>query len=128
LEDLLPVLTQPRYCSLGMNPKTLASVASAQEIFDDVVPKGGSLNLAAFTNIMSGKRDFPDTKADVLEAFVKIGDPNATGMIDEAKLQAALTTFGAAPLSQGEVRYPHACARRVGSTTGIAVAGIAESL
>ena len=55
-------------CSLGMNPKTTASKENVQKIFEEVAPSG-KLDLASFSNIVSGKRDFPDTKEEVIAAF-----------------------------------------------------------
>ena len=54
-----------------MSAKTIASPESVKAIFEEVAPSG-SMDAASFANIMSGKRDFPDTKEEVLDAFSKV--------------------------------------------------------
>jgi hypothetical protein len=56
-----------------MNPKGIAAKENVQRIFDEVAPSG-SLDFETFANVVSGKRNFPDPKEDVLDAFTKIGD------------------------------------------------------
>lgn len=78
-----------------------ATHEAAQAILDEVAPSG-SMDLEAFTNIMSGKREFPDQKEELLEAFQTMGDKQKSGKIDEQKMRAILTTFGTT-LTQDEV-------------------------
>jgi Ca2+-binding EF-hand superfamily protein len=78
-----------------------ATDEAARTILDEVAPSG-SMDLQAFTNIMSGKREFPDPKEEILEAFQTMGDKQKTGKIDGQKMRAILTTFGTT-LTQDEV-------------------------
>ena len=87
---------------LKMNPAKEGSVEAAKAILDEVAP-GGALDLEAFSNIVSGKREFPDKKEELLEAFRTMGDTQNTGKIDEKKMRAILSTFGATTLEQGEI-------------------------
>jgi|EP01046_Picozoa_sp_COSAG06_P019139 Ca2+-binding EF-hand superfamily protein len=84
-----------------MNPAKDATEEAARAILDEVAP-GGSLDLEAFSNIMSGKREFPDQKEELIEAFQTMGDKQKTGKIDEQKMRAILTAFGTT-LTQDEV-------------------------
>ena len=100
-----------------MNPKTTASKENVQKIFEEVAPSG-KLDLASFSNIVSGKRDFPDTKEEVIAAFEQMGDTAKTGLVDEKKMRSILMTFGT-PLTSDEVTD-------LGSKAGINAAGKVE--
>ena len=98
VEGLRTVMTQ----FLKMNPAKEASLEAARAILEEVAASS-ALDLEAFSNIVSGKREFPDTKEELLEAFRTMGDPQSTGKIDEKKMRAILSTFGATTLEQGEI-------------------------
>ena len=73
--------------------------------------QSGSLTYEQFANIIGGKREFPDTKEDIMGAFHVMGDKAGTGKIDEKRMRAILTSFGS-KLSQEEVpRRPRPTAR-----------------
>jgi Ca2+-binding EF-hand superfamily protein len=73
--------------------------------------QSGSLTYEQFANIIGGKREFPDTKEDIMGAFHAMGDKAGTGKIDEKRMRAILTSFGS-KLSQEEVsRRPRPTAR-----------------